>query len=300
MQQGWIKLYRAIMESSTFSRLNAKQKLIAIYLILNANHKDRYWYDMYSDTEVKVNRGQLVTSRNTIVNEWFGKDKEITEQVVRTTLTKLEKLKFLTKQTTNRYTLLTIENYDKYQSEVTTLNQLNNQVITTTKPSNNQYLTTNNNVKNDKNEKDINKDTILESEIDDSSTNLFNNTERYRNIEEEKLLKESLKDYIPPQMFNTLDVFSSDYEEMECWVGIIFRAKKKVEDNRQDFLQIEYLDKELNNVLLKSIRKIKKDPKIENKDNYLFASLYNEFERLSIQVNSNDDREKGEAILQIS
>jgi hypothetical protein len=290
VHQGWIKLHRAIMESTTFNRLNAKQKIIAIFLLLNANHKDRYWYDMYSDIEVKVNRGQLITSRNTIVNEWFKKDKEITDQVVRTTLTKLEKLKFLTKRATNKYTLITIENYDKYQSDVITFNHHNNQQKTNDKPLHNHPLTTNKNDKNEKNDRDTNEDTRIESISNKPNMNSLE-YENYKKNGEERLLKESLKDSIPPQMFNTLKIFSTNYEEMESWIGIIFRAKKKVEDNRQDFLQIEYLDESINNVLLKSIRKIKKDPEIENKDNYLFTSLYNEFDRISIKINTYDKRD---------
>ncbi|WP_281659104.1 DnaD domain protein [Halobacillus sp. Cin3] len=149
--QGWVKLHRQIMESRTFSTLNAKQQIIAIYLILNANHKDGFWYDVYNGTEVEVKRGQLITSRKKIAHEWFKKDKDISEQVVRTTLDKLEKLNFLTKESTNRYTLITIDKYSNYQSEDNQDNQQNNQGLTKGQPRVNQGLTTNKNVKNEKN-----------------------------------------------------------------------------------------------------------------------------------------------------
>ena len=151
--QGWVKLHRQIMKSDTFARLNAIQQIITIYIILNANHEDGVWYDKYKDIEVPVKRGQLVTSRNKIANEWFKNDKEITERKVRTTLERLERYGFLTKQSTKGYTLLNIVNYGVYQSRENENVQQVDQGPTKQRPSNDQATTTNKNVKNDKNEK---------------------------------------------------------------------------------------------------------------------------------------------------
>jgi hypothetical protein len=141
------------MESDTFSRLTATQKLIAIYIVLNANHEPGIWYDKYKNIEVNIDRGQLVVSRNKIANEWFKNDKDVSEQKVRTCLTKLEKLGFLTKSTNNDYTLLTVRNYSVYQQSENEENDEVNQVLTKHQPSLNQASTTNKNVKNEKNEK---------------------------------------------------------------------------------------------------------------------------------------------------
>lgn len=151
MSKGWVKLHRNIMNSDTFSRLNAIQQLIAIYIILNANHEDGVWFDKYKNIEVPVKRGQLVTSRKKIANEWFKGDKNITEQKIRTTLSKLEKLNFLTIKSTNNYTLLEVCNYNVYQSKENESNQRNNQEITKEQPRDNQEITTN------KNDKELNK-----------------------------------------------------------------------------------------------------------------------------------------------
>ncbi|WP_243299115.1 hypothetical protein [Bacillus litorisediminis] len=151
--QGWIKLHRSVMKSETFSKLTAIQQLIAIYIILNANHEDGVWYDKYKNIEVPVKRGQLIVSRNKIANDWFRGDKEITEQKVRTTLKKLEKLSFLTITPTNNYTLLEVLNYNVYQEKENESNQVINQELTKSQPRANQVLTTNKNDKNDKNEK---------------------------------------------------------------------------------------------------------------------------------------------------
>ncbi|WP_051910508.1 hypothetical protein [Carnobacterium pleistocenium] len=121
---GWIALHRKLMNSDTFNRLTAIQRIIAIYLVLNANHKDNTWHDIYKDISVEIKRGQLVTSRAKI-KEWFKKDNEVTERKIRTTLDKLEKYGFLTKQTTNNYTLITICHYNDYQDT----KKVNDQVI---------------------------------------------------------------------------------------------------------------------------------------------------------------------------
>ncbi|MEJ9220345.1 hypothetical protein [Paenibacillus glucanolyticus] len=153
--EGWIKLHRKLMQSETFVRLTAIQKLIAIYIILNANHSDGVWIDHYKNIEVPVKRGQLITSRNKIVKEWFNGDKDVTEQKVRTCLDKLERLGFLTKSPANDYTVITVHNYGVYQDSQTDDNQEDNQALTKPKPSINQAITTNKNVENEKKVKDI-------------------------------------------------------------------------------------------------------------------------------------------------
>lgn len=154
------------MESETFSKLTAIQKLIAIYIILNANHEDGTWYDKYNDLEVSVKRGQLIVSRNKIANEWFRNDKDVTEQKIRTTLKRLEKFGFLTIKSTKHYTLLEVHNYNVYQQQENETNQPTNQGLTNAQPRLNQGLTTN---KNDKNNKEsvVVVNTQAENEIDD-------------------------------------------------------------------------------------------------------------------------------------
>ncbi|MBC1523593.1 DnaD domain protein [Listeria booriae] len=146
--QGWVRLYRKIQESDTFQRLTAIQQLIAIYIILNANHTDGVWYDRYKGIEVSLKRGQLITSRRKMYEEWFNKDKDVSEMKIRTTLTKLERLGFITIEATKQYTLITVCNYSLYQDVETAINPPNNQELTQKQPSDNQAITTNKNVNN--------------------------------------------------------------------------------------------------------------------------------------------------------
>ncbi|SQC57453.1 Uncharacterised protein [Listeria newyorkensis] len=113
--EGWIKLHRSIIESDTYNCLSLHQKIIMIELLLRANHTDNYWFDKRRGEKVEVRRGQLITSVQTIENDWFSRDKEVTTKKVRTTLDKLKKLDFLAIETTNSYTRLTICKYNDYQ-----------------------------------------------------------------------------------------------------------------------------------------------------------------------------------------
>lgn len=155
MGQGWVKIHRTILDSKTFSRLTAIQKLIAIYIILNANHKDGIWYDKYKNIEVPVKRGQLIVSRKTIIEEWFSNDKDVTDRKLRTALDKLEKFNFLTKHSTNNYTLLTVVNYDIYQSSIEESDQDNDHETTMRRPRNDHETTLNKNDNNDKNAEEV-------------------------------------------------------------------------------------------------------------------------------------------------
>ena len=171
---GWIKLHRKIMSSKTFECLNAIQKLIAIYIVLNANHEDGMWHDKYKNVSVPVKRGQLITSRSKIVNDWFGNDKEVTEQKLRTALKKLEKVGFLTIESTKAYSLITVCNYWVYQQKESESNQASNHELTKDQPRTNHELTTNKNVKNDKNEKNDKNNHNPRNKISAGPDNPFN------------------------------------------------------------------------------------------------------------------------------
>lgn len=60
---------------------------------------------------ITVERGQLVTSRSIL-----SRETGLSEREVRTAMSKLEKSDFLTIRATSSYTIVTICNYEKYQS----------------------------------------------------------------------------------------------------------------------------------------------------------------------------------------
>ena len=78
--------------------------MLWVHLIFSANIEDREWKGII------IPRGSLVTGRKQL-----AKDCGISEQQVRTCLTRLENNQQITIKTTNKYSIITICKYDDYQ-----------------------------------------------------------------------------------------------------------------------------------------------------------------------------------------
>ena len=145
MNKGYIKLDRALENW----RYVKKPNFVAlwIHLLLKANHSQTFW------NEIVIERGQLITSLETL-----NKDTGLTIQTIRTIINKLNGEE-ITIKTTNKYTLITIVNYDKYQSASKSTNKQTNKqksdYLTNKQQTTNKQLTTNKNEKNINNEKNI-------------------------------------------------------------------------------------------------------------------------------------------------
>lgn len=142
--ESWIKLYRKFDEWEWFNI--SEMVHLFIYLLLNANNTDNEWRG------IKVKRGQIITGRKTLHEKT-----KISEQTLRTCLRRLESTKEITIESTNQYSIITICNYELYQGNKNTINQLANQQLTSDQPATNQQLTTIKEEKNIKNEKNIDK-----------------------------------------------------------------------------------------------------------------------------------------------
>lgn len=132
----WIKLDRRILRWGWYSDMNVKG--VFLHLLLIASYEDGEYLGS------KIKRGQAI-----IGTVETAKQLGITRQQLRTALSKLEKSGEISKKTTNKFTLVTIENYSKYQD----ITSISNQRITNEQPTDNQRATTLKNVKNVKNVK---------------------------------------------------------------------------------------------------------------------------------------------------
>jgi len=139
--QGWIKLHRKLIESTIFS--SEKGLKIWIWCLLKANHEGK---DVFKGRhKIHILPGQFVTGRNTANEElkmavgtiWFWLDQ-------------LEVDKYIERKSTNKYSVITVLNYNQYQETERTLNADRTQIEQQIEPN-----------KNDKNEKNIN---ILETQ----------------------------------------------------------------------------------------------------------------------------------------
>jgi uncharacterized phage protein (TIGR02220 family) len=125
------------------------------HLILMANHRPQQWEG------VTVERGQLVTGRLAL-SEQTG----ISQQSIRTCLTRLERTGEISVKSTNKFSIITICNYDKYQGQKNEANQQS----TSNQPAINQQLTTNNNENNEnKEETTMSSATALDPDTSPSS-----------------------------------------------------------------------------------------------------------------------------------
>ena len=136
--EGWISLYRKFTEWEWYTDANTMR--VFLHLLLKANHKDGNWQGK------TIKRGQVVTGRKSLSNEL-----KISEQAIRTSLNKLKITNEITIETTNKFSIITIEKYDVYQDNQKENNQQKNQQATNEQPTSNQQLTTNNNNNNNNN-----------------------------------------------------------------------------------------------------------------------------------------------------
>lgn len=131
--EGWIKLHRGILDWEWADK--PEMMALFIHLLCMANTEDHEWHGM------KLYRGQIVTGRKEL-----SRKTGISEQTIRTCITRLKSTNTITIKTTNKYSIITICNFDKYQLAEETDNQQNNQEtnqqLTNNQPTTNQQLTT--------------------------------------------------------------------------------------------------------------------------------------------------------------
>ena len=144
MNQGWIKLHRALMDWEWYDDIITRG--IFIHCLLRANHTDTNWRG------IELKRGQFVTSLKHLAEE-----NGISVQTLRTHLKRLKSTRELTIKSTNKNSVITVCKYESYQSEKseanTQTNTQTNKQVTSNQQATNIQLTTD---KNDKNNKNVN------------------------------------------------------------------------------------------------------------------------------------------------
>ncbi|HCY1661757.1 TPA: DnaD domain-containing protein [Staphylococcus aureus] len=171
---GWISIDRSIQNHWLFKEKRTFSKFEAwIYLLMEANHSKAKV--PIGNQIVTVERGQRLTSILTL-SDLFNWSRF----KVKTFLDLLESDGMLEVKTTSKYTLITIVNYDFYQSEQGR-NQHQNDIKPTSKqhqsninPTSKQHQTnTNNNDNKDNNEKNVNNEKKKAAAIDFFQDNGF-------------------------------------------------------------------------------------------------------------------------------
>lgn len=123
--EGWVKIHRKICAWEWYTDPNTSH--LFIYLLLNANYALSRWQG------IDVPRGSIVTGRKSL-SEKTG----ISEQSIRTSLERLKSTNEITSTIHNKFSLITITNYESYQE----INQISNHEVTSNQPAINQQVTT--------------------------------------------------------------------------------------------------------------------------------------------------------------
>ena len=182
---GWVSIYRKMQDKSWYR--DSEYVHVWLHLILNANYSNkRVWVN---GQEVEVKRGQLLTSRKAISDKTG-----VTQSKIYRILSRYESEHQIEQQKTNKYTIITIVNYEEYQkSEQQTEQQMNNKRTT-----DEQQMNTNNNDNNVNNDNKYKKKNKKEKFVKPT-------VEEVQNYIQEKNLKVNAEGFI-------------DYYEANGWL----------------------------------------------------------------------------------
>jgi hypothetical protein len=111
---------------------------------MRATHKK--WNAIIGNQVVPLNPGQFIFGRKRA-----GHDTPLSEQTIRTAIKVLVSNQQISVKSTNKYSIITVINWDIYQPEESDTNQQITSNITNKEPTNNQQITTYKNIKNIKN-----------------------------------------------------------------------------------------------------------------------------------------------------
>jgi predicted transcriptional regulator len=105
MHRGYIKVWRKIKDS--FFYTDSAIVHLWIHLLLEANHKEKTF--MFNGKKITLKKGQLITGRKKL-----SKETGIAESKIYRTMKMLESEQQIEQQTYNKYTIVTITNYNNY------------------------------------------------------------------------------------------------------------------------------------------------------------------------------------------
>jgi len=140
VSEGWIKIHRSMREWRWASEPNMVS--LWVHLLINACWEDRNWKG------VSVKRGQVIFGRK----EWAEKC-GITEQSLRTCIERLKSTNEITIESTSKYSIVTVVNYEEYQAKEEESTSQSTTTSTSNQPATNQQLTTSKERKEDKKER---------------------------------------------------------------------------------------------------------------------------------------------------
>ena len=148
--KGWIFVWRKIVDTSFYKDSYALH--LALHLLLRANHMEKKI--LFNKKDLIIERGQVCCGRYTLAQETG-----IKPSTIRDKLQLLKNIGFLDIKSNNKFSIVTIINYESYQNSKEHLRQQPRQQPDNRLPATRQQPDTNNNdnnVKNVNNDKEVN------------------------------------------------------------------------------------------------------------------------------------------------
>ncbi len=205
---GFIKLHRKITKWEWYQDANTFR--LFMHLLLLCNHEDGRWQGNI------IKRGQTITGLKSI-NKSLG----LSIQQTRTAMNKLIATGDITTKSTNKYTLVTVVNYDHYQAKDNGATSKSTSKSTNEQQTSNKRVTTNKNLKNLKNEKNIKRGAIYQL------PEWVNGTAWLEFEEHRKNIRKPLSDLARAKTVNQLKGFTLDEQQtaidtsiQSSWAGI--------------------------------------------------------------------------------
>ena len=182
--EGWIKIHRKILENPIICK-DSDYLAVWIYLLLNATHKEIP--ALFKGKKIILQKGQLITGRKSMASQL-----KISESKIFRIINDYKSEQQIEQQTSNKNSLITILNWDKYQQ----IEQQNEQQMNNKRTTNEQQMNTNKNVKNGRNNISASEET---SSADTAKANSKHKYGEYGNVllkdEELQKLKEEYENW---------------------------------------------------------------------------------------------------------
>jgi len=200
--EGWIKMHYKFLNWEWAN--DPKMVSLFLHLLLKANFQGKNWRGQ------DIKRGQLIIGLHTL-----SASTGISLQSLRTCLKRLKSTNEITIKSTNKYSLITIRNYDTYQYELTsksTSKLTNNQQTT------NKQLTTPKESNKERKKEKQNSNLLNDKEKFERFLKLFNGISKknYRGDSKSKrLFKDRIKDGYKYEDFEKaiINLYADDYHK---------------------------------------------------------------------------------------
>lgn len=198
-------LHRKLLESACWKGTTTQDKILLITCLLMANYQDNKWFN--GQKETTISRGTFITSLKGLAQK-----SKLSFQSIRTSLSHLEKVGFLTSTSTNKYRYITIMNYNSYQNKDAFNNKQSNKQLTSSQQAPNKHLTTTNKRQQRNKRKNI-KYIYTVFERWNSKKIII-----HKDIEKLKLtISKYLNTYCEKEIIEAIDNYKDVLDDPNCW-----------------------------------------------------------------------------------